>query len=113
MATALAGLLGMTFAGGGAAKLLGTPVMRAGAEAFGFSYRTFRVIGALESSGGVALIAGIAFPPLAVAAAMGLAALMVGAVTCHLRAKDPLAKAVPAVVAGLLTAVTGVLINFG
>ncbi|MGW7367295.1 DoxX family protein [Streptomyces sp. NPDC054841] len=109
VAQVLTVLLGLGFAGGGAAKLAGVAVMRADAERFGLSYSMFRVVGALELSGGVCLVAGLVFSPLAVAAATGLVALMVGAVVCHRRAKDPVAKAVPAVVAGLLTVLAGVL----
>jgi hypothetical protein len=105
----LAVLLGVSFAGGGAAKLAGVAVMRADAERFGFSYRAFRWVGALELCGGAGLVAGLWFYPLAVAAATGLVALMAGAVVCHLRAEDPVAKAVPAVVVGLLAVVAGVL----
>lgn len=109
LAIVFAVLLGVSFAGGGAAKLAGAAVMRADAERFGFSYRAFQVVGASELCGGAGLVAGLWFSSLAVAAATGLVALMVGAVACHLRAKDPVAKVLPAVVVGLLVVVSGVL----
>ncbi|MFJ5221005.1 DoxX family protein [Streptomyces sp. NPDC088354] len=106
----LAVLLGMSFVGGGVAKLAGVAVMKADAKRFGLSYGTFRGVGALEVCGGAGLLAGLALWPLAVAAAVGLVALMVGAVVCHVRAGDPAAKTVPAAAVGALVAVLGALV---
>ena len=80
--------------------------MRGDADRFGFKYNTYRLIGAAELAGGLALcIARLAHHPLlGIVAAVGLAVLMFGAVAVHLKAKDAVSKAVPAAIFGLVTA---------
>jgi len=97
---------GLLFMGGGLAKLAGVAVMRGDADRFGFKYNTYRLIGAAELAGGLALcIARLAHHPLlGIVAAVGLAVLMFGAVAVHLKAKDAVSKAVPAAIFGLVTA---------
>jgi uncharacterized membrane protein YphA (DoxX/SURF4 family) len=109
LAIVLAVLLGVSFAGAGVAKLAGLAVMREDAKRLGLSYQVFRVVGVLEVCGAAGLIGGLAFAPLAVAAATGLVGLAVGAVVCHVRAGDPVVKPIAAALVGLLTAVAGVL----
>ncbi|WP_051163202.1 DoxX family protein [Nocardia brevicatena] len=101
-------LLGVCFMGAGVVKLAGLEAMRADAKRFGFSYRAYRMIGALEVCGGASLIGGLAFTPLAIIAATGLVGLIIGAVVCHVRAGDPVVKPAAAVIVGLLTAIAGV-----
>lgn len=64
-----------------------------------------KVVGALEVLGALGLIlpalTGIA-PQLVAFAAAGIALLMLGAVLTHLRLKDPVREAVPAIVLALL-----------
>ncbi|WP_223838306.1 DoxX family protein [Saccharopolyspora pogona] len=99
---ALSWLVGVAYTIGGVAKLAGVGVMRKDAEHFGFSYRLYRLIGALELLGGIGVAAGLLLKPIGLAAAAGLALLMAGAVVAHVRAKDPVGKTAPAAVCGLL-----------
>jgi uncharacterized membrane protein YphA (DoxX/SURF4 family) len=99
-------LLATTSLASGAAKITGTHPMRADAERFGFSYTTYRLIGLTEVAAAAGLITGLFAWPLGVAAAVGIVCLMAGAVTTHLRARDPRAKLTGAVaVAALATAI--------
>lgn len=93
---------------GGGSKIAGTAAMRADALRFGFPYASYRIIGALELGAAAGLIAGLFWWPLRLAAALGLAALTVGAVITHLRAKDPVAKLAGAAVVAVLALVTAV-----
>jgi predicted histidine transporter YuiF (NhaC family) len=54
------------------------------------------VIGFLKLLCAAALLAGIWFPSLTRPAAAGLAVLMLGAVSMHVKVKDPLQKSLPA-----------------
>ncbi len=54
------------------------------------------VVGFLKLLFAVLLIAGIWFAPLTRPAAAGMAMLMLGAVSMHVKVKDPLKKALPA-----------------
>jgi hypothetical protein len=86
------------------AKLTARPQMQARAAHVGLSTAAYRRIGALELSGAGGLLTGLAFWPFGAAAAIGLLALLCGAVVAHRRADDPVAAVVPAVVFGLITA---------
>ncbi|MEM6628435.1 MAG: DoxX family protein [Bacteroidota bacterium] len=55
-----------------------------------------KVIGALKLLLAIGLIAGIWFPELTQPAALGMAALMLGAVSMHIKVGDPLKKSIPA-----------------
>ncbi|MFD2417277.1 DoxX family protein [Amycolatopsis pigmentata] len=102
-------VLAVLFVLGGVAKLAGIPAMRADAERFGLPYQGFRLIGVLECAGGAGLLTGSLWKPLPVMAAVGLVLLLVGAVTFHVRAKDPAPKVAGPVVVGLLVATAGAL----
>lgn len=91
---------GLVLGAAGAAKVVAVPDMRARADHLGFSVGNYRAIGALELAGVVGLAVGLAWAPIGVAAAVGLIAMMVGAVVCHLRAGDRLVDATPAIVVG-------------
>ena len=54
-----------------------------------------QVVRVLKLSFGALMVIGIWVPELAVLAGIGLAILMVGAVSMHLKVKDPLYKALP------------------
>ena len=54
------------------------------------------VVGATKLSLAVLLLVGIVYANVALPAAAGMAALMVGAVWAHVKVRDPLIKAVPA-----------------
>ena len=50
----------------------------------------WRTIGVLEIAGVAGVLIGMAVPPLGIAAGVGLALLMVGAIATRLRVHDPL-----------------------
>lgn len=100
-------LVGLLFMSGGSAKLAGVAVMRRDAERFGFSYGAYRLIGAAEFAGGLAVCAALFArqPLLGIVGAAGLTLLMLGAVVVHVKVKDAVAKAIPAVVFGVLATI--------
>jgi uncharacterized membrane protein YphA (DoxX/SURF4 family) len=58
----------------------------------------YYLVGTLKILCALALLAGIWFPLLATFGGAGLAVLMAGAFTMHLKVKDPFSKAVPSLV---------------
>ena len=92
----LTALLAVAFTYTSVIKLVGIPDMRASAEHLGFSYPTYRKIGALETAAVIGLLVGLFVPAIGVAAAAGLVLLMTGAAIIHLRADDGRVSAVPA-----------------
>lgn len=107
-AIVLTALVGLVVAATGAAKVAAVPDMRSRADHLGFSVNGFRAVGALELAGVAGLAAGLAWAPIGIAAALGLVAMMVGAVTCHVRSGDRPVDAAPAIVVG--AAVVAVLV---
>lgn len=95
-------LLALFFAMTGVPKIIGAKLMRDVAEHFHLPEMSVRGIGALEVAGSVGLIVGLPVAPLGIAAAVGLALLMAGAVTFHVRARDPAARLAGPAIAGLL-----------
>ena len=69
----------------------------------------WRVIGLLELAGVVGVLAGLAWPPIGVAAAVGLALLLLGAIIFHVRAADKAADIAPAVIGLGLAVATAIL----
>ncbi len=55
-----------------------------------------KVIGALKITLAIALLVGVFLPALTKPAAIGMAVLMLGAVSMHIKVKDPLKKSLPA-----------------
>jgi hypothetical protein len=92
--------LAALFAITGSAKLLRAPWTLAAARRLGCSENAFRAIGALEAAAVMGLLAGLLWGPLGIAAAVGLVALLVGAVIAHRRAGDPCTGRGPAGLAG-------------
>jgi uncharacterized membrane protein YphA (DoxX/SURF4 family) len=90
-------------------KLLGAPQSLAIRDHLGVKPLLWRVIGLLELAGVIGVLAGLAWRPIGVAAAIGLALLSVGAVAFHVRASDGFAKTAPAVIAILLALATAIL----
>lgn len=81
----------------------------AAAEHLGFSVRAYQGIGVLELAGAAGLVGGVVFwSPVGIAAAIGLVALLVGAVVSLRRAGDGMKKMVPAVWLGLVATATAV-----
>jgi DoxX-like family len=70
------------------------------------SMRLFQAAGALELLAAIGLLAGLAFPPLGIAAAAGLVVLMLGALGFHLRAGDPPAALLTPAISLVLSAAT-------
>ena len=64
--------------------------------AYGLPYWFMIVIGILKVSAGILLIIGLWFPTVTSYTAIGVALLMAGAVSMHIRVKDPLDKSLPA-----------------
>jgi hypothetical protein len=93
----------------GALKLGGHPSMAKNAAHLGYSEEAFRRIGMLEAAAVAGLIGGLWWAPIGVAAAIGVALLMSGAVVAHVRVHDPAPASAPAAVCGLLAVATAVL----
>jgi len=64
--------------------------------AYGLPGWFMKTIGAMKISLAICLLIGIWVPTLATLAAIGMAVLMLGAVSMHVKVGDPLKKALPA-----------------
>jgi uncharacterized membrane protein YphA (DoxX/SURF4 family) len=95
----------------GGGKLAGAASSHAMRDSLHVSAGQWKLIGALEMLGVVGLIVGIWLPAAALAAAVGVAALMVGAVLTRLRAGEGLSAGVIADTVVLVIAVLVVLLN--
>jgi uncharacterized membrane protein YphA (DoxX/SURF4 family) len=71
-----------------AGKLTGQPKMRQSAEHFGIPWSRYRLIGVAEVAAAVGVLAGLWWHPLGLAAAAGMALLLLGALITHRRAAD-------------------------
>jgi hypothetical protein len=69
----------------------------------------WRGIGALELAGVAGILAGLSWPPIGIAAAIGLALLLLGAIGFHVRASDSAADSAPAVIGLGLAVATAIL----
>ncbi|GAA1164666.1 hypothetical protein GCM10009654_21900 [Streptomyces hebeiensis] len=85
----LSSVLGLLFVVTGGVKVLRVRQSLRIRERLGVPPRLWPVIGCLEAAGGAGLLLGIAAPALGLAASLGLAALMTGAVAARLRAREP------------------------
>ena len=65
-------------------------------ESYGLPGGFMRLIGAAKLLLAAALVVGIWVPQIVQPAAIGMAVLMVGAITMHVKVKDPPLKALPA-----------------
>jgi DoxX-like family len=107
--TALLAVL-MGFAG--SIKLVGVKQSLAIRDHLGVNPNQWRAIGALELAGVAGILAGLSWPPIGVAAAIGLALLLLGAIVFHVRASDSASDSAPAVI-GLGLAVATAILQFG
>jgi len=95
------------------AKLLGHPKMQKSAAHFGIPWRHYRLIGVAELAAAAGVLIGLWWHPLGVAAAAGMALLLIGALITHRRALDSAKEMAPALltlaitIAYLAVAVTG------
>lgn len=101
-------LLALGYAWYGMGKLMSNKQAIQALDAVGVGPQLRNTIGVLEILGAVGLVAGLWLAPVGIAAAIGLALLMAGAMVYHLRAGHRGELAVPGVLL-VLTAVTAVL----
>jgi hypothetical protein len=85
-----------------AAKLAGHPRMRESAQHFQIPWRRYRLIGAAELAAAAGVVAGLWWHLLGVAAAAGMAILLVGALIAHRRAGDRGKEVAPALITLLI-----------
>jgi hypothetical protein len=89
-----------------AAKLPGHPKMRHAATHFGIAWPRYRLIGVAEAAAAAGVLIGLWWHPLGLAAAAGMAMLLLGAVIAHRRATDSGKQMLPAVLTLAYLAVT-------
>ena len=65
-------------------------------EVYGLPGWFMAIVGALKLTFATMLIAGVWFPALTKPAAIGMAVLMLGAVSMHVKVRDPMLKSLPA-----------------
>lgn len=83
----------------GIAKVLGLPKMRESAAHFGIPWRAYQLIGVAELAAAAGVLAGLVWHVLGLAAASGMALLLIGALASHRRAGDAIKEAAPALLA--------------
>lgn len=74
----------------------GAKDLRAEFAAYGLPPWVMSTVGAFKLGSATLLLLGLRYPALTRPAALGMAALMAGAVSMHVKVKDPLERAVPA-----------------
>ena len=87
-----------------AGKLLGHPKMRLAAADFGIPWPSYQLIAVPELAAAGGVLAGLVWRPIGVAAGIGMALLLLGALALHRRAHDTFHQALPALVALAVTA---------
>jgi len=85
------------------AKLAGVPAMKESAAHFQIPWRRYQLIGVAELAAAIGVLAGLWLAGLGVAAAIGMTALIIGALTFHRRARDSAQKMAPALVTLVIT----------
>jgi uncharacterized membrane protein YphA (DoxX/SURF4 family) len=86
-----------------AGKLTGQPRMRKSAAHFGIPWPRYRLIGVAELAAAAGILTGLWWHPLGVAAAAGMALLLLGAIVTHRKAADSAKDMVPALAGLVLT----------
>ncbi|HEX9033651.1 MAG TPA: DoxX family protein [Streptosporangiaceae bacterium] len=86
------------------AKLAGAPAVRESAAHFAIPWNRYRLISVPELAAAAGVLAGLWLHPLGVAAACGMAVLLVAALVAHRRAGDDVKTMAPALAATLITA---------
>jgi hypothetical protein len=102
-------LLAALFTFAASIKLLGVPQSLAIRDHLGVSPLRWRLIGTLELAGVAGVLIGLAWPPLGIAAAIGLALLSIGALAFHIKASDRIVDMAPAVIGIALAVAAAVL----
>ena len=104
MFLALSLLLALACMGPAAAKLAGAPAVRESAAHVGIPWNRYRLISVPELAAAIGVLAGPRHPALGVAAACGMAILLIAALIAHRRAGDRIAAMAPALAAFAITA---------
>ncbi len=104
MFLALSLLLALACMGPAAAKLVGVPAVRESAAHFGIPWNRYRLISVPELAAAIGVLAGLRVHALGVAAACGMAILLIAALIAHLRARDSIATMAPALAAFVIMA---------
>ena len=99
MFIALSSLLAAVCLVPGVAKVFGQPRMRKAAAHFGIPWRGYQLIGMAELAAAGGVLAGVWWHALGLAAASGMALLLIGALASHRRAGDTIKETTPALVA--------------
>jgi uncharacterized membrane protein YphA (DoxX/SURF4 family) len=86
-----------------ASKIRGHPKMRQSAAHFGISWPRYQLIGVAELATTAGVLIGLWWHPLGLAAAAGMALLLLGAVITHRRAADSGKEMAPALLALAIT----------
>lgn len=89
-------LVGLAFLGSSSQKLTGSKSQKQDFERFGYPVWFMYLTGVLELTGAIGMFIGIFVPVWGALAGLLLAAVMAGAVTTHIRVKDPVGKMAPA-----------------
>jgi hypothetical protein len=104
----LAAMLGFA----GLIKLVGVQQSLTIRDHLGVNPAQWRMIGTLELAAVAGVLIGLSWPPIGVAAAVGAALLLLGAIGFHARASDSAADTAPAVI-GLGLAVATAILQLG
>ncbi len=86
-----------------AGKLLGHPKMHQSAAHFKIPWPRYRLIGVAELAAAAGILAGLWWHPLGLAAAAGMALLLLGALITHRQAADSGKEMAPALISLALT----------
>src|SRR5208282_5743239 len=84
-------------------KLTGNPKMRQSAAHFGIPWSRYRLIGVAELAAAAGVLIGLWWHPLGLAAAAGMALLLLGALITHRQAADGTKEMAPALLALAVT----------
>ncbi len=87
--TILSIAVGVLFVMTGGVKVVGLKQSLEIRDHFAMSPGLWRVVGTLETAGGVGVVLGLAWTPIGVAALIGLVLLLLGAIASRIRVKDP------------------------
>lgn len=104
MFVALSLLLALACIGPAAAKLAGAPAVRESSAHFGIPWNRYRLISVPELAAAIGVLAGLRVHAFGVAAACGMAILLIAALIAHRTAKDSIVTAAPALAAFVITA---------
>lgn len=86
--TTLSVLLAIALVGSAVGKLTRNPAVIGPVTGVGVPAGRIPLLAALEIAGAVGLLVGLAWPPLGIAAAVGVVLYFLGAVIAHLRVRD-------------------------